>query len=152
VFSKGKADTALIEGAITDAYLPAPTDTSNAWIQLFQKIHDRYDKKAPFDGNVEYGMASAYTFAQALKNAGSDPTRQGIVDAVEKGGFTGPGLVPFRYSKEQHGGYGGGQIATIKNGAIVTQGQPMVTDPGTGAITASTMKPAQPGSNGVVKP
>jgi hypothetical protein len=60
--------------------------------------------------------------------------------------------VPFRYSKEQHGGYGGGQIATIKNGAIVTQGQPMVTDPGTGPITASTMKPAQPGENGVVKP
>jgi ABC-type branched-subunit amino acid transport system substrate-binding protein len=151
-FSKGKADTALIEGAITDAYLPSPTDTSNQWIQLFQKIHDKYDAKAPFDGNVEYGMASAYTFAQALKNAGKDPTRQGLVDAVEKGGFTGPGLVPFRYSKDEHGGFGGGQIATIKNGKIVVQGQPMTTDPGTGPITASDMKPAQPGDNGVVKP
>jgi len=151
-FSKGKADTALIEGAITDAYLPSPTDTSNQWIQLFQKIHDKYDAKAPFDGNVEYGMASAYTFAQALKNAGKDPTRQGLVDAVEKGGFTGPGLVPFRYSKDEHGGFGGGQIATIKNGKIVVQGQPMTTDPGTGPITASNMKPAQPGDNGVVKP
>jgi ABC-type branched-subunit amino acid transport system substrate-binding protein len=151
-FSKGKADTALIEGAITDAYLPPTTDNSNSWIQLFKKIHDQYDKKAPFDGNVEYGMASAYTFAQALKNAGKNPSRQDLVNAVEQGGFTGPGLVPFRYSKTDHGGYAGGQIATIKNGAIVTQGQAMVTDPGTGAIKVSTMKPAQPGDNGVVKP
>jgi ABC-type branched-subunit amino acid transport system substrate-binding protein len=151
-FSKGKADTALIEGAITDAYLPAPSDTSNGWIQLFKKIHDQYDAKAPFDGNVEYGMASAYTFAQALKNAGTNPTRQSLVDAVEKGGFTGPGLVPFRYSKTEHGGFGGGQIATIKNGQIVVQGQPMVTDPGSGPITVSTMKEAQPGGNGIVKP
>jgi ABC-type branched-subunit amino acid transport system substrate-binding protein len=151
-FSKGKADTALIEGAITDAYLPSSTDTSNGWIQLFQKIHDKYDAKAPFDGNVEYGMASAYTFAQALKNAGKTPSRQGLVDAVEKGGFTGPGLVPFRYSKSEHGGYGGGQIATIKNGKIVTQGQPMVTDPAGGPITVSNMKEAAPGDNGVVKP
>ena len=151
-FSKGKADTALIEGAITDSYLPPPTDTSNGWIQLFKKIHDQYDAKAPFDGNVEYGMASAYTFAQALKNAGKNPTRQSLVDAVEQGGFTGPGLVPFRYSKSEHGGYGGGQIATIKNGQIVVQGKPMVTDPGTGPITVSNMKEAAPGDNGVVKP
>jgi len=151
-FSKGKADTALIEGAVTDAYLPSTADTSNSWVQLFKKIHDQYDAKAPFDGNVEYGMASAYTFAQALKNAGKNPTRQSLVDAVEKGGFTGPGLVPFRYSKSEHGGYGGGQIATIKNGQIVVQGKPMVTDPGTGPITVSNMKEAAPGDNGVVKP
>ena len=151
-FSKGKADTALIEGAITDAYLPSTADTSNSWVQLFKKIHDQYDAKAPFDGNVEYGMASAYTFAQALKNAGKNPTRQSIVNAVEQGGFTGPGLVPFRYSKSEHGGYGGGQIATIKNGQIVVQGKPMVTDPGTGPITVSNMKEAAPGDNGVVKP
>ncbi|HEX6457764.1 MAG TPA: ABC transporter substrate-binding protein [Thermoleophilaceae bacterium] len=151
-FSKGKANTALIEGAITDAYLPSPTDSSNGWIQLFKKIHDQYDAKAPFDGNVEYGMASAYTFAQALKNAGKNLTRQDLVDAVNKGGFTGPGLVPFRYSKTVHGGYGGGAIAVIKNGQIVVTGKPMVTDPSTGPITASTMKPAQPGDNGIVKP
>jgi ABC-type branched-subunit amino acid transport system substrate-binding protein len=151
-FSKGKADTALIEGAISDAYLPSPTDTSDGWIQLFKKIHDQYDAKAPFDGNVEYGMASAYTFAQVLKNAGKNPSRQDLVDAVEKNGLTGPGLVPFRYSKSEHGGYGGAMIATIKNGNIVTQGQAMVTDPGTGPITPSNMKAAQPGDNGVVKP
>ena len=52
--SKGKASgTALIEGAITDGYLPSSSDTSNPWIQLFMKIHQQYDASAPFDGNVE---------------------------------------------------------------------------------------------------
>jgi hypothetical protein len=35
--SKGKASgTALIEGAITDGYIPSTADTSNPWVQLFQ--------------------------------------------------------------------------------------------------------------------
>ena len=72
--SKGKASgTALIEGAITDGYLPSNTDTTNPWIQLFMKIHSQYDASAPFDGNVEYGMANAYTLVQALKAAGKAP-------------------------------------------------------------------------------
>src|SRR6185437_2798911 len=93
--SKGKASgTALIEGAITDGYLPSNTDTSNPWIQLFKKVHDQYDAKAPFDGNVEYGMANAYTLVQALKAAGPKLTRQGLVDAINQHGasWTGPGL------------------------------------------------------------
>jgi ABC-type branched-subunit amino acid transport system substrate-binding protein len=145
-FSKGKADTALVEGAITDGYLPSSADASNSWIALFQKVHDQYDAKAPFDGNVEFGMASAYTFAQALKAAGQNPTRQSIVDAMNKGGFTGPGLVPFRYSKTDHGGYAGVQMGSIKGGKIVLTGQPMTTDPAGGAITPYTTAQPQAGS------
>jgi hypothetical protein len=80
VISKGKAGgTALIEGAITDGYLPSTADTANPWIALFKKVHDQYDASAPFDGNVEYGMANAYTLVQALQAAGKDLTRQSIV-------------------------------------------------------------------------
>jgi ABC-type branched-subunit amino acid transport system substrate-binding protein len=149
-FSKGKADTALIEGAVTDGYLPSTSDLSNPWIKLFKQIHDKYDAKAPFDGNVEYGMASAYTFAQALRGAGKNPTRQSLVDAVEKGGFTGPGLVPFRYSKDQHGGFGGAQIGMVKNGAIALSGPVYVTDPGSGPITTSTKPQPTPGEEGLL--
>ena len=87
-FSKGKAGTELIEGAITDGYLPSSADLSNPWIALFKKIHDQYDASAPFDGNVEYGMANAYTLAQALQLAGKNLTRQGLVNAVNKTGST----------------------------------------------------------------
>jgi ABC-type branched-subunit amino acid transport system substrate-binding protein len=151
-FSKGKASTALIEGAITDAYLPPPTDASNPWIKLFKKVHDKYDKSAPFDGNVEYGMAVAYTFAQALKAAGKNPTRDSLVKAVEAGGLSGPGLVPFRYSDTVHGGYGGAQIATVKNGKITLQGTPLMTDPDTGPITPYKTPQPAPEAGGIVKP
>ncbi len=124
--SKGKASgTALIEGAITDGYLPSPTDTSNPWIQLFMKVHEQYDASAPFDGNVEYGMATAYTLVQALQAAGKNLTRQGLIDAINQHGasWMGPGLVPFRYSTSDHGGYSGAEMGMIKNGKIVLSGR-----------------------------
>jgi hypothetical protein len=42
-----------------------------------------YDKGAdPTDSNNIYGVASAWTFVQALKAAGPNPTRQGLMDAL----------------------------------------------------------------------
>ena len=151
-FSKGKASTALIEGAITDGYLPSTADTSNPWIQLFKKIHDQYDKAAPFDGNVEYGMASAYTLVQALQAAGKNLTRQGLVDAINQHGssWMGPGLVPFRFSTSDHGGYGGAEIGMVKNGNIVLSGGPLVTTPESGsAITKYSGTQPAPPANGI---
>jgi ABC-type branched-subunit amino acid transport system substrate-binding protein len=151
--SKGKASgTALIEGAISDAYLPSPTATTNPWIQLFMKIHAQYDSSAPFDGNVVYGMANAYTLVQALQAAGKNLTRQDLVNAVENsgGGWKGPGLVPFRYSKTQHGGYGGAAMAMLKGGKIVQIGSPLTTSPAAGSpITPYTTAQPAPPAGGV---
>ncbi len=149
--SKGKASgTALIEGAITDGYLPSSSDTSNPWIQLFMKIHAQYDASAPFDGNVEYGMANAYTLVQALKAAGKNLTRQGLVNAIEQNGksWSGPGLVPFRYTTTEHGGYGGVEMGRVQGGKIVLFGGPMTTDPtASSPITPySGTQPAPPAS------
>ena len=153
VVSKGKASgTGLIEGAITDGYTPSPTDTSNPWIKLFMKIHAQYDASAPFDGNVLYGMANAYTLVQALKAAGKDLTRQGLIDAVDNHGhsWTGPGLVPFRYTKTQHGGFSGAEIGKIQGGKIVLFGGPMTTDPSSsGSISAYSTPQAPPPASGV---
>ncbi len=151
--SKGKASgTGLIEGAITDGYLPATTDASNPWIQLFMKIHRQYDASAPFDGNVEYGMANAYTLVQALKAAGKNLTRQDIVNAVNNDGakWRGPGLVPFRYSKTQHGGFGGAEMGQVRNGKIVLFGGPLTTDPTKGSpITPYHGSQPPPPANGI---
>jgi len=154
-FSKGKAGTELIEGAVTDGYLPSSSDLSNPWIALFKKIHDQYDSSAPFDGNVEYGMANAYTLAQALQLAGKSLTREKLIEAVnEKGAqLTGPGLVPFRYSKTDHGGYSGVEIGQVRNGKIVLFGGPLVTEPTSGApITPYTTAQPAPPSSGVSVP
>jgi len=153
VVSKGKASgTGLIEGAITDGYLPSTADTQNPWIQLFLKIHDQYDKQAPFDGNVEYGMANAYTLVQALKAAGKNLTRQAIINAIQQQGakWTGPGLVPYRYNTTDHGGFSGTQIGHIKNGKIILTGTPLTTtpDPKSPITPYTTTQPAPP-PNGV---
>ena len=121
---------ALIDGAITDGYLPSFSDTSNPWIQLFKKIHAQYDPSAPFDGNVEYGMANAYTLVQALQAAGKNLTRQDLINAVNNDGATwmGPGLVPFRYSTTDHGGYSGAEMGKVAGTEINPFGPVLTTD------------------------
>jgi ABC-type branched-subunit amino acid transport system substrate-binding protein len=148
-FSKGQAGTSLIEGLESAFYLPSGNDTSNAWIKLFKGIHDKYIPKLPWDGNVLYGMALGYTFAEALDEAGDDPTRDSIVDAVKSGELRGPGLVPLRYSEGDHSGYGGEQLGHIENGQLVLDGQPLVTDTGDGDITESGEGQPAPPPNGV---
>jgi ABC-type branched-subunit amino acid transport system substrate-binding protein len=151
--SKGKATgAALINGAITDGYLPSYSDTSNPWISLFLKIHNQYDKSAPFDGNVEYGMAAAYTLVQALEAAGKDLTRQALVNAVDNYGasWKGPGLTPFRYTKTEHGGYSGVQMAKVVNGQINPFGPVLTTSPTKGsAIAPYTTSQAAPPASGI---
>src|ERR1039458_1290311 len=154
--SKGKASgTGLIEGALTDGYLPSSSDMSNPWIALFKKIHDQYDAAAPFDGNVEYGMANAYTLAQALQLAGKNLTRQGLISAVNSMGskLTGPGLVPFRYSTSDHGGYAGVEIGQVRNGQIALFGGPLISEPTAGSpITPYTPAQPAPPASGVSVP
>ena len=116
------------------------------------KIHAQYDPSAPFDGNVEYGMANAYTLVQALKAAGKNLTRQDLVNAVNNDGgkWTGPGLVPFRYTTSEHGGYGGAEMGQVRNGKIVLFGGPLTTQPTAGTpITPYTGTQPAPPANGI---
>ncbi|GAA4105696.1 ABC transporter substrate-binding protein [Actinomadura miaoliensis] len=138
----------LIQGIITDAYLSAP-GSDDSWIRLFRQIHRQYIPKLPFNGNIIYGMSVAYTFVQALQAAGPHPTRKSLVEALEKSKFTGPGLVPFAYSKDSHAGYTGAQIGVIKGDTVVLQGQPMTTDAGDGPIQPYTGGQPQAPANGI---
>ena len=54
------ATSAAARGHGQRPYLPIPTDASNSWIKLFQKINEQYNNNAPFDGNILYGMAVGY--------------------------------------------------------------------------------------------
>jgi ABC-type branched-subunit amino acid transport system substrate-binding protein len=142
--------SALINGIITDGYAPPVGDTSDSWIALFKKVHDQYDAKAPFDNNVVYGMEVAYTFVQAMFNAGRNPTRASLISAIQKGLPQGPVLAPYAYSETSHAGVTGAYIGTIQNGAIVQQGSVLVTDAtAAGAITTFTGTEQQAPASGI---
>jgi ABC-type branched-subunit amino acid transport system substrate-binding protein len=138
----------LINGIISDGYLPTLGAPGNSWIALFKKVHDQYDPKAPLDGNVLYGMAVGYTFVQAMFKAGRNPTRQDLINAIQAGLPQGASVAPYAYSASDHNGITGAYMAIIKNGALVQKGPVLVTDTSpTGAITSDTAtQPAAPAS------
>ena len=144
-----EATKPLLEGVVSDTYLPIPSDSSNGWIKLFQMVNEKYNNNAPFDGNVEYGMGLAYTMLAALKAAGKDLTRGSLIAAVQKGLNPGPGLVPFRFSTADHSGFGGTQIVTVHDGVATTTGPVYTTDDGSSPLTAYTTAPVTAPVNGM---
>ncbi|MFJ9822568.1 ABC transporter substrate-binding protein [Streptomyces sp. NPDC101151] len=143
----------LLQGIITDAQLPPVADTSNRWIALVKKIHDSYIPSQPMNRYTEMGVASAYTFVEALQRAGRNLTRQSLINALQRGGLSrGPGLTPLEYSPTSHAGYTGVQIGVIKDNGLVLQGWPMVTDDGRGAVKTYKAPPTRVPPGGIPSP
>ncbi len=68
-------------------------DTPSA--KLYKAIIAKYDSGAdPLDANVLYGVASAWTMVQALKTAGTNPTRSGLMTALTHMNQVNPFLYP----------------------------------------------------------
>ncbi|HEY7175470.1 MAG TPA: ABC transporter substrate-binding protein, partial [Micromonosporaceae bacterium] len=139
----------LLEGVITCGYLPSTSDDSDPWITLFKQINAQYNNNAAWDGNVEYGMSVGYLFVQALEAAGKNPTRESIVQAIEKNGFTGPGIVPLAFSSSNHSGYTGVQLAKIAGGKTVPFGPAYTTDDASGPVVAYNGSEGQVPPNGI---
>jgi ABC-type branched-subunit amino acid transport system substrate-binding protein len=141
----GAKGAPLLEGMVSAGYLPSVHDTSDEWTALFRRIAAKYAPGLEFDGHVVYGMSVGYLFVQALQAAGKDLTRESIVAAVEKNGFTGPGSVPLRFSDSDHSGYGGLQINRVSKGSQDYLGPVYVTDEGSGPVEKATdARPAPP--------
>ncbi len=144
---------ALTAGIISDGYAPSVGDAGNSWIALFKKVHDQYDAKAPFDGNVLYGMAAGYTFVQAMLKAGRNPTRADLVSAINSGLPQGPAVAPYAYSATDHDGVTGAYIGTVNNGILTQEGKVLTTDTSpTGPITPFSGTESQAPAGGVPAP
>ena len=149
-FSQGKAGGQLLGGMVTDTYLPLPGDSSNPWISLFKKIHDDHIASLPWDGNVLYGMAQAYTLAQALKAAGRNPTRASLVKSLETTKLSGgPGIAPLGFSSSNHLGFLGVQVVTIAADGTEKTAGPVYTSSDSGPITQYSGSASSPPANGI---
>ena len=136
---------------LTTEYLPGVDTPESPWTQLFQRVWDAHGGEGELTNYRVYGMAEAYTFVQALQAAGPDPTREGIVEAVERSGatFEGPWVAPFRYSADRHAGISGVQVTRITGGTTENLTPVLVTDNGDAPITEATTAPAEPPANGI---
>lgn len=140
---------ALLNGLIGTGYLP-DVASDDPWIALFKQVHDKYIPDEPLTNTVIFGMAQAYTFAQALKLAGRDLTRGKLVDAMASGKIEGPGVTPFGFSKESHSGYTGAYVFQVGPDTRTRELQPpMVTDRTDGDITPAPADRATPDDIGL---
>jgi ABC-type branched-subunit amino acid transport system substrate-binding protein len=148
------AAASLLNGVITDAYFAPESDTSNPWVQTEKKILEKYAPslwaKSGLDGNTQYGVALAYTFVQALEKAGSNLTRQSLMNAINQHGksFVTPGYVPLNYSSSVHYGFEGEEVVKLESSA-----PPAVTPTGNwiGSVPLSPVYTTSPGSGPVNK-
>jgi branched-chain amino acid transport system substrate-binding protein len=151
-FSKGAVtDASVLDGTLTTDYLPTVDEPDNPWVQLFQKVWDESGQEGELTNYRIYGMSQAYTTVQALQAAGQNPTRDGLVDAIEQvgGDWEGPVLAPFRYSEKSHMGTSGMSISRIAGTSTEEVRPVQVTDLGDAEITEFDGELATPPSSGI---
>jgi branched-chain amino acid transport system substrate-binding protein len=141
---------AMLDGVVTGSFLPASTDDADPYVKLFKEIHTKYGT-GTFDNNILTGMNTAMMTANAIKAAGPNLTRSGLIRAIETKGrtFASASLTPPTYSTTSHAGYSGFWLAQINSSGVMVpeSGKYKVytTDAGKGAVKVSTYKrPAMP--------
>jgi ABC-type branched-subunit amino acid transport system substrate-binding protein len=141
----------VLYNAVGASFAPATTDMTDDYVKLFSDIYAKAVPGSAFDNNVLIGMNTAFVAAQALKAAGTNPTRASLLAAIDSKGstFASAALLPLNYSKTSHVGYNGYWFGTYSptgdlkpvDGKYVLY----TTDSGSGAVVKSTWtRPAMP--------
>ena len=146
-----KVPPVFLAGAKGLSFAPSPADATDEYIKMFMDVNATYNKGVAFDNNIVAGMTSAFLAVQAIKSAGPNLTRKGLIAAIEKNGatFANPGLTPLGFSSTSHVGATGYWIGTYDtSGALKPDGGKYTvytTDSGNGPVVLSTYKrPAMP--------
>ena len=141
----------VLYNAVGASFAPATTDMTDDYVKLFSDIYAKAVPGSAFDNNVLIGMNTAFVAAQALKAAGTSPTRASLLAAIDSKGstFASAALLPLNYSKTSHVGYSGywfgkysptGDLKPVDGKYVL-----YTTDSGSGAVVKSTWtRPAMP--------
>ena len=143
----GENTNKLLQGFVSANYLPGYSDAEDEWTAKFREINDEYNAGAPFDGNTIFGMSIGYLFVEALKEAGENPTRESLLEALESGNVTGNGHTPLGFGEDSHRGYTGAMLTRVDNGVQAYFGTPYVVS-GDDVQEYTEERPAMP-ANGL---
>jgi ABC-type branched-subunit amino acid transport system substrate-binding protein len=133
-----------VDGIIAASFFPDAKDATDQYVSEFMKINTKYNKGVTFDNTVLQGMNSAMLTVQALRAAGKNLTRTGLIKAIEAKGasFASAALVPLNYSATSRVGYNGYWFGQLNaKGELKPFGGKVslyTTDSTSGAVTAST--------------
>jgi ABC-type branched-subunit amino acid transport system substrate-binding protein len=144
-----------IDGVISASFMPDAKDLTDPYVNQFIEINTKYNKGITFDNYVLAGMNSAMLTVQALRAAGKNLTRAGLISAIEAKGskFASAGLVPLGYSATSRVGYNGYWVSQLN---ALGEGKPYggklvvyTTDSSAGAVVISNfVRPTMP-KNGI---
>ena len=140
-----------VDGVISASFMPDAKDLTDPYVNQFIEINTKYNKGITFDNYVLAGMNSAMLTVQALRAAGKNLTRDGLISAIEAKGakFASAGLVPLGYSATSRVGYNGYWVSQLNaKGEGKPYGGKLVvytTDSGAGTVEVSNfVRPTMP--------
>jgi len=144
-----------VDGVISASFFPDAKDATDEYVKQFMEINTKYNKGVSFDNTVLQGMNSAMLTVQALRAAGKNLTRTGLMRAIDTKGstFASAGLAPLNYSATSRVGYNGYWIGQLNaKGELKPFGGKLTlytTDSASAPVTASTFVRKSIPKNGI---
>ena len=144
-----------VDGVISASFFPDAKDLTDPYVKQFTAINTQYNKGVTFDNTVLQGMNSAMLTVQALRAAGKNLTRTGLMNAIDTKGstFASAGLAPLNYSATSRVGYNGYWLGQLNaKGELKPFGGKLTlytTDSTSGDVTASTFVRKSIPKNGI---
>ncbi len=145
--SLGAAAGPLLKGVYAPSFLVPAQDTKNAYVSQMKVIASRAGLEWNF--YTYYGINTAYVLAQALKAAGKNLTRKGLINALQtkSKNFRSAAIVPMVINSKSHQGLTGyymGQYDANLDIQRLTNYVMLATSSSSGIAKKATFRPASP--------
>jgi len=145
--SLGATTNALLNGVYTNSFLVPIQDTANPYVSQMKALADA--NGLPWNFYTYFGINTAYVFAQALKAAGPNLTRAGLMQALQtqSANFRSAAVVPMNITAKSHQGLTGywvgkynatGQVDRLTDYILTA------TNATSGTAKKATFKPGNP--------
>ena len=137
----------ILSGVYTPSFLVPIQDTTNPFVSQMKVIADK--SGLPWNFYTYYGINTAYVLAQAIKAAGPNLTRAGLVNAMQTKAstFRSAAVVPMRVTTRSHQGLTGyymGQYNATGQLVRLTPYIMVATSAPTGKATQISFRPGSP--------